>query len=91
MSKAELIAGAFDLQRRERLCNMEGCGRVPAMKVTLYEENMITRGSKALATVYLCREHHMSRMPGFMTEINGLRETGRIVESRVQDIGFRTH
>jgi hypothetical protein len=91
MSKAQLIAGTFELQRGSRLCNIRGCGNLPARKVTLFEENRINRERKPLAVVYLCNEHYSTRIPGFMTEINMLRETGRLIDKRVQDIGFITH
>lgn len=91
MSKAQFIADTFELQRRSKLCNIRGCGKLPAKRVTLYEENRITRDRRPLATVYLCNEHYATRIPGFMTEINKLRETGRVIDKRVQDMGFITH
>jgi hypothetical protein len=91
MSKAQLIADTFELQRRSKLCNIRGCGKPPSKKVTLYEENRITRDRRPLATIYLCSEHHATRIPGFMTEINRFRETGRVIDKKVHDIGFITH
>ena len=91
MSKAQLIANTFELQRRSKLCNIHGCGKLPSKKVIIFEENRITRDSKALATVYLCNEHYSTRLPGFLTEINKLRETGKVVDKKVQEIGFITH
>lgn len=91
MSKAQLIAKTFDLQRRSRLCNITGCGRMPAKKVTLLEENRITTGSRVLVTLYLCSEHYSTRLPAFLMEINTLRETGKVIGKRVQEMGFITH
>ena len=91
MSKAQIIADAFDLQRRNKLCNMRGCDKLPTKKVTILEENRITRDSRTLATLFLCSEHYATRVPLFLTEINKHRETGKVVEKKVQDIGFLTY
>lgn len=91
MFKAELIANAFDLQRRNKLCNIRGCPKLPSKRVTLFEENRISRDKKTLATIFLCTEHYGTKMPAFITEINKARETGKVVEKRVQDVGFITY
>jgi hypothetical protein len=91
MSRAQLIADAFDLQRRSRLCNTPGCGKLPAKRVTIFEENRISGNRKPLATVYLCSEHYSTRVPVFLTEANRLRETGRVIDKKVQDIGLITY
>ena len=91
MSRAQLIADAFDLQRRNKLCNIPGCGKPPAKRVTIFEENRISRNRKALATVYLCSEHYSTKIPTFLTEANMLRETGRVIDKKVQDIGLITY
>ncbi len=90
MSKAQVIAESFDLQRRNRLCNIPGCQKAPAKKVTLLEENRITRDSRILAVVCLCTHHYETRMPLFLTEINTEKETGKVVTKKVQEIGFVT-
>ncbi len=90
MNKAQIIADTFDLQRRSRLCNVRGCVKLPTKKVTLLEENRITRDTKPLATVYLCGEHYSTRMAGFLTEMNREKETGKVITKKVQDIGFIT-
>ena len=51
MSKAQIIADAFDLQRRNKLCNIRGCENIPAKRITIVEENRITKERKVLAMV----------------------------------------
>jgi hypothetical protein len=91
MSKAEMIAEAFDLQRRSKLCNIRECGKLPTKRVTLFEENRITGDKKTLATICLCNEYYQTRIPLFLTEINKPIERGKVIEKKVQDMGFITH
>ena len=91
MSKAKHIADSFELRKRNRICNMHVCGKLPTKRITLYDENRISREKKSIATIYLCSEHNETRMPAFMTEINLKKEVGRVVSKRVSDLGFLTH
>jgi hypothetical protein len=91
MSKARLIADSFELRKRNRICNMRGCGKLPTKRITLYDENRISREKKSIATIYLCSEHNETRMPAFMTEINTKKEVGKVVSKRVSDLGFLTY
>ena len=86
-----MIADAFDLQKRNKLCNIRGCGRAPTKKVTILEEDRIRKESRTLATLFLCTEHHETKMPIFITEMNKHRETGKVITKRVQDMGFVTY
>jgi hypothetical protein len=90
MLKAQVIAGSFDLQRRERLCNHMGCARPPSKMVNLFEENRITRQRRPLATIYLCLEHYSLRMPPFLAEMKRGMETGMAIGSSVKETGFVT-
>jgi hypothetical protein len=91
MPKARLIAETFDLQRRNKLCNIRGCGRLPTKKLTLFEENRITWKRKSLATLYLCAGHNETRVPGFLTEMNKHRRTGEMIGRSTQEMGFLTY
>ncbi len=91
MSKAQMIADIFDLQRRNKICNIRDCSKLPTKKITLFEENRITNDKRVLATVFLCNEHYSTKIPIFLTEINKQRETGKVIDKKVQDIGFLTY
>lgn len=91
MSRTQLIADTFDLQRRNKLCNIGGCGKLPTKRISLFEEDRITRERKAIATVYLCSGHNETRVPAFMTEVNKHNGIGKLITKRVNDVGFLTY
>jgi hypothetical protein len=91
MSKVQMIADAFDLQKRSRLCNIRGCDRLPTKRVALIEQDRITNNKKTIATLYLCSAHNETKIPLFLTEINKHREVGKMIVKSVQDIGLVTY
>ena len=91
MSRTQFTADMFDLQRRNKLCNIRGCEKLPTKRIGLFEENRISKERKAIATVYLCGGHNETRIPAFMTEINKRNDIGKLITKRVNDIGFVTY
>jgi hypothetical protein len=91
MSKIEIIAGNFDLQKMGRLCNHPGCSRKPSRRVSVFDEDRVTGERKPIATVFLCSEHEETSLPAFLNEINQVKELGRIVTTSVHDIGYVTY
>ena len=90
MPKMQLIADSFDLQRRDKLCNARGCGRLPSKQITILEEDRITNEKKSLVQLFLCTSHFREGMPPFMEKMNMLNETGKKTTTSVRDIGFVT-
>lgn len=91
MSRAQVIAEAFDLQRRKKLCNIKGCPRLPSKNLKIFDEDRVSGERTTLANVYLCNHHNETMIPGFMTKINEERILGKTVSRTVTDIGFVTY
>jgi hypothetical protein len=91
MSRAELIAEAFELQRMGKLCNVPECGKIPSKRVSLIEENRINSARRTIATIHLCNEHYSDKLASFLAEINKIRDPGTEIVKMAYDVGHVTY
>jgi len=92
MNKAGiLIINSFDLKKRNRSCNVQGCNKLPTKETIIIELDMMIKRKRELASIYFCTEHYDYNIGKFLNKLNNVCEKGKIIDKKVFDIGYVTH
>ena len=85
------IINSFDLRKRHKSCNVQGCDKIPTKEAIIVESDLVLKRKRELASVYFCTEHYDYNIARVLNKLNTICEKGKIIDKKVFDIGYVTH
>ncbi|RLI97966.1 MAG: hypothetical protein DRO99_01960 [Candidatus Aenigmatarchaeota archaeon] len=90
MDKSWSILKNLELVKMHKLCNFNGCGKLPTREINIFEENMITGRRKGLVSLYLCSEHYKTELGPIVKTLRDASTKEIKIGKSVKDIGCIT-
>jgi len=92
MDKTEIyIINSFDLRKRNKSCNVQGCNKMPTKEAIIIESDMMLKSKRELASIYFCTEHYDYNIKRILKELNRICEKRKRIDKKVFDIGYITY